>query len=686
MDPVGAPAASSRRLERLGVPLLFLAAALAVYGRTLSYPFVLDDQMAIVRNDFLKAPGNPLLFFVSDYSRGTTFGPGYFRPLMMFSLWLQGALLGWSPWHFHLVNVLLHAAAATALYGVARGLGCRPGGAAFGALLFAVHPAGREAVGSIVDRCDILAAWPYLLGWRAQLEWERGRRGAVSAAALVGSGGLLAMLGKISAITYPVVIALTALFFDRRVGVAPPGGRSARTVRVALGAAALGAAIVFILLRSIAVGALLPGPGREAVAAARGANPLFGLTQPERTWAALYGTGRLLLGMIWPARISAPLDLLPGHPFPLSGPLDPGVLLPAGVLALLGVAGLIGFARSRLAALPLLMMLLNLVPVSNLIVLTFTFVAERFVYLPFAGVALLAAIAWDAVDGRLGRRRAVVGPARRVAPASIAAAAAGALVVALGSVAALRVGDWESEEAVVRHWPEQYPWSVIGWNHLGTAALQRGDFEAARRSFERSVAIDPGNPVVLARLGAILLRQGRPEDALAHLRRAAELAPADASARVDLSRALLVLGRKDEALAAAREAWALAPASPGPGLALATALFDDGRFDEAAWQFGRLVAGNPRDLQMRQGLLLSLDRAGRPREAEAAAADASRHLPDEPLFDLWRARLAMRAGRRDEALDALEQARARGAPVDTWLEEVDDLRPLRSDPRAGVTR
>ncbi len=682
MGPVGAPAASNRRLERFGVPALLLVAALAVYGRTLSFPFVLDDQMAIVRNDFLKAPGNPLLFFVSDYSRGTEFGPGYFRPLMMLSLWLQGTTLGWHPWHFHLINVLLHAAAAMALFGVARGLGCRPGGAFFGALLFVIHPAASEAVGSVVDRCDILAAWPYLLGWRTQLDWEGGRRRAARAVALVGSFGLLAMLGKISAITYPVMIALTALFFDRRAG--PAGDRAARRVRIVLSAAALGAAIAFILLRSVAVGALLPDTGSDAASAARGANPLFGLSQPERTWAALYGTGRLLLGMIWPARISAPLEFLPGRPSPLSGPLDPGVLLPAAALALLGAAGLVGFARSRIAALPLAMTLLNLVPVSNLVVLTFTFVAARFIYLPFAGLALLAAIAWDGAVARLERRRVMEKHARRSAP-DLAAAAAGALVLALGSTTALRVGDWESEEAVVRHWPEQYPWSAIGWNHLGLEALQRADLDEARHAFERSVAIDPDNPVVLARLGAILLRQGHPQDAAARLRRAADLAPADATVRIDLSRALLALGRKDEAVAVASEAWSLAPASPGSGLALATALFEANRFDDAAWQFQWLVAGSPGDLQLRQGHLLSLYRAGRLREAEAAVADASRRLPGETLFDLWQARLAMRAGHKDQALDALRRARARGAPVDTWLQKVDELRPLLSDPRAGIT-
>src|SRR2546428_1219056 len=121
-------ARARRALERFGAPSLFVLASFVVYGRSLAYPFVLDDRMAIVDNGFLKSARQPFVFLISDYSRGTSFGPGYFRPLMMASLWLQGSLFGWTPGPFHAVNLLLHGLAGWALFLAAPALGASAAG------------------------------------------------------------------------------------------------------------------------------------------------------------------------------------------------------------------------------------------------------------------------------------------------------------------------------------------------------------------------------------------------------------------------------------------------------------------------------------------------------------------------------------------------------------------------------
>src|SRR5713226_80121 len=142
--------------ERLAVPLALIIASLLVYGRTLSYPYVLDDPGVIVHNEFLRSPSNFPLLLVSDYERGRSGGAGYYRPLMMITFALQGTLFGWNPGPFHLVNVILHAMTAWTLYLLARAMGCGAAGALVGALLFMVFPPSQESVASVVGRCDIL--------------------------------------------------------------------------------------------------------------------------------------------------------------------------------------------------------------------------------------------------------------------------------------------------------------------------------------------------------------------------------------------------------------------------------------------------------------------------------------------------------------------------------------------------
>ena len=328
--------------------------------------------------------------------------------------------------------------------------------------------------------------------------------------------------------------------------------------------------------------------------------------------------------------------------------------------------------RSRLA-LPAALLFTGLLPGSNLIVVTSSFIGERFLYLPFAGLALAAALGWDAVAARLRR-----------SPDSVAVAGlcAAALVVLCSVLASTRVGEWSSEEAIARRWLDLLPASTIGWNHLGTAALERGDLHEARRDFEASLAIEPDNSVVLSHLGDLLIRLRQWNEAERRLQRAVALDPGDQAARVNLGRALLEMGEKAKALTEARSAYALGPDNLAAHHLLGVALFENGAYGDAAREFGLLLREDPASPQLRHSLILSLYKDNRLDEAARAAEEAALRLPGEPLFALWRARLAARRGRTGEAIDLLAEARRNHAPVADWIRDIDDLKGLRNDPRA----
>jgi protein O-mannosyl-transferase len=655
---------------RLASLLLLLATSFVLYGKSLTYPFVLDDTQVIAGNDFLHHPGNPLSFFVSDYSRGAGFGPGYFRPLMMASFWLQGSLLGWNPAWFHAVNVALHGAAAWALGLVAAELGCATPIALLGALLFAVYPPGHVAVGSVVARCDLLAALFLLLAWRTQIRRERGLITTSRAAGWIFVWSFLAMLGKENGMLICGLVPLTAVLFSlRRNGHA--SGREGSS-RVVLCAAVLGALLAYGALRHEA---LRNGP--TAAPPDQGSSLLAAPDEPQRIGAALYLTGRQLIALLVPiTRLSIPVDLSPLRGWPRHGLLGPRVILPAMLLLLGGAAAIALLRRRSLLFLPLALLLLGLLPTSGLLVPLLSLPAEYHLYLPSAGVVLFTALAAEA-----GRRRAGSGSMRRAALPAVL------LLAGLGWMGSSRLSAWRSEEALMEDWAGRFPYSSLVWNRLGLAALRRGDLDEARRRLEHSVELDPDNPRVLAYLGQILARQGLSGPAVARLQRAVGLLPADAALRVELGRLYLSLGLRGEALQQAAAAYGLAPGSYGARLLLASARYETGGYEEAAGLFRILVEEDPRDAAAQQGLLLSLDRAGHGDEAETDARQAARQLPDHPLFELWLARFAARAGRFDEAIDHLRAGAAHGGPVGTWLREVDDLAALRDDPRlAPLTR
>src|SRR5439155_376934 len=126
-----------------------------------------------------------------------------------------------------------------ALFLAASALGCGTAGAVVGALVFTVFPPAQDSVASVVGRCDVLAALFCLLGWRAQILWQRGSIGSVRAFASVFWFGLLAMLGKESGVVFVGAAGLTAIVFlaaaSREPGQ-PPAGRGPRGQIVVWGA------------------------------------------------------------------------------------------------------------------------------------------------------------------------------------------------------------------------------------------------------------------------------------------------------------------------------------------------------------------------------------------------------------------------------------------------------------------
>lgn len=184
----------------------------AVFARSLTASFLgLDDPVHILRNEHLRLASLRDLRFV--------FGLEWVHwyPLTWLSFCLDRALWGLNPFGFHLTSVILHslnAALAFLLLAELMGLSDRetgfrgPAAAAFGALLFSLHPLRAESVTWVTERSDVLCASFYLA---AVLAWLRGRGGAALALHAVG------LTAKGVGMSVPLVlIILDALGLSRR--------------------------------------------------------------------------------------------------------------------------------------------------------------------------------------------------------------------------------------------------------------------------------------------------------------------------------------------------------------------------------------------------------------------------------------------------------------------------------------
>ena len=120
--------------------LILAAATLLVYSVSFFNNFVMDDEVIIVNN-----PQTFSLRNIPDVLLAPDLIKPYYRPLNRATYLLDYRLAGMNPDWYHGVNVLIHLGNVILLYLVCHRL--LPDGAAalVAALIFAVHPANREA-------------------------------------------------------------------------------------------------------------------------------------------------------------------------------------------------------------------------------------------------------------------------------------------------------------------------------------------------------------------------------------------------------------------------------------------------------------------------------------------------------------------------------------------------------------
>jgi hypothetical protein len=192
--------AVSRRLYWL---LFFgvLSFTLVLFARTLGFGLYYDDNhharpwgLGEVLGTFY-GPFDPL-----------GIEPPYFRPLLVVTFALDWSIWGWSPWGYHLTNVLLHAGSAALVLTLLLRMGAAPLAALAGGLYFALIPANVATAVYISERSDALVAiftcaalccvHAYVQSGRRRWVWAVG---ALSAAAMASkelgvSAALLAPL------------------------------------------------------------------------------------------------------------------------------------------------------------------------------------------------------------------------------------------------------------------------------------------------------------------------------------------------------------------------------------------------------------------------------------------------------------------------------------------------------------
>ena len=393
-----APAAGTSPpwLEHRVLALLIALVTIVAFLPTLHNGFVSwDDPKNFVDNPHYRGLGPAQLRWMI-----TARHMGHYIPLSWITLGLDYLVWGMNPAGYHLTNLLLHACTAMALYFLALRLFrlALPAGssevnlrvgAAFAALLWAVHPLRAESVAWITERRDVLAGVFYVTAALAYVravspEGERG--GTPDRRWYWGSLGLFTagLLSKSITVTLPATLLVLDVYPLRRLG----GARGWRQWRVWL------EKIPFLVLAAagsvMAFSALLP-LGNTASIGQLG--PL------ERGVLAVYGLGFY----VWKSLV--PLDLSPLYPLNIQVTwLHFGFVIAASIQAVAGARRWPAFSVAWIVY------AITLFPVLGFFHNGPQAVADRYSYLSSLGWALLAGagIAWRWAGTRVIRTVATV--------------------------------------------------------------------------------------------------------------------------------------------------------------------------------------------------------------------------------------------------------------------------------------
>lgn len=367
--------------------LLLLAAPFGLYLASLSFGYVLDDQMVIWDNIYVqKGLAGLREIFSYDSFMGHFKTPkfvlegGRYRPLSLATFALEIEIFGKDkPEIGHFINVLLYGFTGVFLYRILAGLfPLAEGGrwyfsAAFlGALLFVFHPLHVECVANIKGRDEILALLGSLGALYATLKYFDTQRSywlAVSGIAM-----FLGLLAKENALTFLAVVPLTAWFFAR-----VPAGRA-----FAASWPLWVATLLFLFIRYRALGYML-NPGKTVDDLMN--NPFLGMNGGEK-FATIFLTLGWYIKLLF---VPHPLthDYYPYH-VPKVNWTDWKALLSFAAYAAMTVWAVMNLKKRPLPAYAILFFVLTLSIVSNLFVSVGTFMNERFLYMPSVAFCLLA--------------------------------------------------------------------------------------------------------------------------------------------------------------------------------------------------------------------------------------------------------------------------------------------------------
>jgi tetratricopeptide (TPR) repeat protein len=537
------------------IALLLVLVTLVVYLPVTRHDFVhYDDDDYILNNRIVQ---NGLTLAGVQWAFTTGYASNW-HPVTWLSHMADCELFNLNAGAHHFVNVLFHSANAALLFLLLLRLTQKLWPAALVAALFAWHPLHVESVAWVSERKDVLSTFFALLALLSYGRFVRqnSRRHFWLALFFFALG----LMAKPMLVTLPFVLLLLDFWPLQRVADGKKQATAMQLVREKWP--------FFLLAIASCVITFLVQKKAEA--------SLEQLTLAFRLVNAPYATGRYLMEMFWPTGLSViyPLAPIPTVAFGLA----------VTVLLLISAAAWRWRRTTPYFVMGWLWFLGTLVPISGLVQVGSTAMADRYTYIPSIGIFIAFAFGLDALSGRLRWPKAIL-------PAV-------AIIISIVCLVLTQrqLSYWHDSETLFRHALAVTKNNSGAHDELGFAFELQGRSAEALAEYREAVRLNPYHYQLHFAMGNMLEKIGRPEEALAEYHQCLQRDPGIPALHNAAGRVLVVLGNPDAAFKEFAEAERLDAHFALPHIETARVYFQqrqDARAVDELWTAARAEPYDP---------------------------------------------------------------------------------------------
>jgi protein O-mannosyl-transferase len=460
--------------------LILFAGTVILYIPALSANFLNydDDGYVTANTHVLRGPswGNIVWAF-------TTTEEANWHPLTWISHMLDAQVFGIHPFGHHLVSVLLHALNVVLLFLVLRRATSNLARSALVAALFAVHPLNVECVAWVAERKSLLSMFFFLLALLAYERYSRHRNAVrYAVVALLFALGLMA---KPMVVTLPILLLLWDYW-----PLSSMGTKVEVPQRPSL-AFLIGEKIPLLVLSAASSVITLYAQRRGGAMVLAQLLPLR-----QRVANGLYSYFKYLVKGLWPSHLAV------FYPHPEN---SLALWKVAAAALLLGAITLLVWLyreRGRYLLTGWLWYLIAMLPMIGIVQVGRQAMADRYAYLPFMGLFILAV--WGCAD--LFAQLALAPPVQVVLAA--------VPLLAYASTTFVQIAYWHDSYRLFAHAVQVTEHNAIAEENLGSTLVEMGKSELAVPHFQAAVTFMPQFSAAHYNLAILAQQQGYPDDAV----------------------------------------------------------------------------------------------------------------------------------------------------------------------------